>query len=410
MKENMARHKSDKLYKLRNVTGRCISVEFSHIPGKRISTGTKDMTEAILFAEEYLMNDGIQIEKDMMTFKQYADNFFMRTDARSFHARNEAFKKKRGPTFYKKHQALLDNYIMPQWGNYLIASITPSMIESWILTYKGINGKQHADATKNKTLQCLNHIMESAKKEGIIDINPVDTVTAITAESSERRPLTTDEQQTLFPLDAKARIDIWEDLMWATYFSVFYDTGFRPGEIAGLRVCDVYRTPSGLAVSTTQSVNSEVMEIATRVKTSGKGMERRVGLLDSITEELLLQLVESKKNPKDLLFVPPKSKKFKVLSASSSNKHFKQICKKMGLDDEGLVQYCLRHTYETERRGDLDDSMLAITMGHTKLRDDYDHRAATEMIRILEKNRNNLFENRRRREEKEMIVPISKLK
>lgn len=406
----MTRPKKDKLYKLRQVTGRNISVEFSHIPGKRISTGTTDMNEAIAFAENYLINDGFMKHDEVLTLNTYARDFFSRTDSKSFKARNDAFKKRRSENYYKKQQSMLDNYILPKFGNYLISSITSSMIESWILSYSSTRGLVHSDATKNKVLQCFKHVMDSAKRDGLIDDNPLEEVSKMSVEINERRPLTTEEQQLLFPLSAVERISIWEGLMWATYFSVFYDTGFRPGEIAGLRVCDVYRTPSGLAISTTQSVNSETMKVVHRVKTSGKGMERRVGLLDATTEDLVLKLVEKRESPNDLLFISPKSKRYEVLSATTSNKHFKQICRKMGIDDDNLVQYCLRHTYETERRGDLDDSTLAISMGHTKLRDDYDHRAATEMIRILEKSRDNLFENRRRREEEEMIIPLSKIK
>jgi len=43
-------------------------------------------------------------------------------------------------------------------------------------------------------------------------------------------------------------------------------------------------------------------------------------------------------------------------------------------------------------------------MGHTKLRDDYDHRGAAAMIRLLEKDREALFKNRARQDG--MITPV----
>ena len=68
-----------------------------------------------------------------------------------------------------------------------------------------------------------------------------------------------------------------------------------------------------------------------------------------------------------------------------------------------MTQYCLRHTYETSRRGDLSDEVLAVSMGHTKLRDDYDHRTSVDMIRTLEGARDDLFRTRERRNAPETI-------
>ena len=104
-----------------------------------------------------------------------------------------------------------------------------------------------------------------------------------------------------------------------------------------------------------------------------------------------------------LLFVPKRipGGKAEILRADSSNKHFKTICKAHGITE--VTQYCLRHTYETSRRGDLSDEVLAVSMGHTKLRDDYDHRTSVDMIRTLEGARDDLFRARERRDAPETI-------
>ena len=90
----------------------------------------------------------------------------------------------------------------------------------------------------------------------------------------------------------------------------------------------------------------------------------------------------------------------------TSNKHFKCVLKKLGLYHEGLVQYCLRHTYTTERRGDMPDELLAISMGHTKLRKDYDHQKAQDLIRRLDAERDAFFENRDRLGKDDGIRPL----
>ncbi len=51
----------------------------------------------------------------------------------------------------------------------------------------------------------------------------------------------------------------------------------------------------------------------------------------------------------------------------------------------------------------LSGGILAVSMGHTKLRDDYDHRTSVDMIRTLEGARDDLFRARERRDAPETI-------
>lgn len=172
--------------------------------------------------------------------------------------------------------------------------------------------------------------------------------------------------------------------MWATYFSIMYDTGFRPGELAALRVCDIWQTKKGLAVSTNRSVNRLQRKVINKVKTTGHGYSERVGLLYDDTATLLIQYIDKEKlTETDMLFRAPK-RKDGLIMPETSNKHFKTVLMKHGLYHEGIVQYCLRHNYTTDRRGDMPDELLAISMGHTHLRDDYDHQKAQDLIRRLD--------------------------
>ena len=181
------------------------------------------------------------------------------------------------------------------------------------------------------------------------------------------------------------------------YFSIFYDTGMRPGEIAALRVCDIYKTPHGLAVATRREVNRDAGAILERVKTSGKGYEKRGGLLYHDTAELLLRYIEENGlGGEDLLFTASE-RADGLLMTSTSNKRLKTVLEKYGYYEKGRVQYCLRHNYETDRKGDLSDADLAVSMGHTKLRDDYDHQQERDLVRKLESVRDDLFKNRGRK-------------
>ena len=394
-------------YRLRKVKGRSISVEFEFLPGKRISSGTTDMTEAVLFAENFLRTKGVtgQIAK-APTLADFAKDFFLRNDAQSLQALDKRYKRKKSQQIYHNEQVYLDTYILPAFGRYLVDAITSKMIEDWLpyIRSKRAPEKELADNTKNKILGAFRFVMEDVKRLGYRDDNPAAEVKMINEETKTRDALPVHMLKVLFPPELDERIRVWGSLMWATYFSVFYDTGFRPGEIASLTVSDIYQTPRGLAVSTSRSVDYHTREVKDRVKTTGKGYSQRVGLLYSDTAELLVRLVEEEKlHDDDFLF---RTTTGKLLRPETSNKHFKSTMKKLGLYEEGMVQYCLRHTYTTQRRGDMPDEVLAISMGHTKLRQDYDHQKAVDLIRRLDAVRGDFFLNRERMYEKPDIIPF----
>ncbi len=404
----MGRHRSsDRPYKFRACSGRPISVEFDFMPGKRISTGCYDMPGATLFAEDYLRHEGIALhfEKKIPTLNEFAKDFFMKEGPNTIRDVDRLYKRNRAPKYYEKKQSILDNHILPKFGNIMITAITAKSIEAWIPTIHCINGNEAADNTKNKILDTFRIVLDAAKKDGYITENPARDVQKITAESIEREAVPPEQTAILFPEDPEERIKIWHGIMWAVYFSIAYDTGWRHGEIAALRVSDVWVTQKGYYVTANRTFNHEANQILERVKTSGKGLEKRSGLLYDDTAELLLKYIDERKlSGDDLLFSGPNSGK--PLVSETTNKHFKMVMREHGFFHEGIVQYCLRHSYETDRRGDMPDSILAVSMGHTKLRNDYDHRGEKEMIRLLDRNRDSFFENRKRRGQEPGVIPL----
>lgn len=411
----MGRKPQLKPYTLHKWKGRSISVCFAYMPGKYISTGTDDELEAIRFADRFMQNDGILSDSGAVpTFGEFAKDFFTRTDSLSFRAWSEAYEdEKRDDNYYKVRQGKLENYVIPEFGPKLITAITRLQIEHWLISLEGKHRtKKLASDTRNKILWCLSQVLDDAVRHGIIERNPAETIRGIHVSNEERRSLSTEEELALFPDDMQQRLYVWGGEMWTLYFSISYDTGFRPGEVAGLRVSDVYQTMHGLAVSTTQSVDTQTKTIKQRVKTTGKGLERRVGLLYDDTAALLRTYVDRfGLEDDDLLFMIDRAGGV-LLTSTTARKHFRGAYKRaLGIPcPSGMVPYCIRHTYTTARRGDMSDELLALSMGHTKLRNDYDHRDAGAMIRQLDDARNEFFEARKRREEKPQVLPFRKIK
>ena len=383
--------KEKKLYKLHQIKGRNIEAVFLHAPGKRISTGTRDMAEAVLFCENHLKQDGI-IGSTTPTLAEFAKGFFTRRDYDSVHAREKAFGRDKRAKWYDDKQALLDDYILPRFGGYLVDAITPVAIENWIVAVQGKRHDELSACTKRKILDCFRYVLDDAARKGYTTTNAARVIKPPVERAAERRALTIYEQGVLFPEDTDARIRIWGSSMWALYFSVMYDTGFRPSEVGGLLVGDIYSTPKGQAVYTTHTINAETRRLEERVKTSGKGMESRVGLLSTTTAKLVVLYLEEIEatDERAPLFLLERVRKDSYVYNETANKHFKSVCARQQIT--GVTQYTLRHTFATYRRGNMDESSLALAMGHSNgVRNDYDHRTATILIAQLENERARIF-------------------
>ena len=405
----MARHRStgDKPYRFASRKGRAIQVQFDHIPGKWISTGCMDMPGAIEFAERRLDEDHLST-RPVPTLRQFAKDYFTRRDRDSIWQRDRIYGHEYAEARYSRCQWMLDRYILPKFGMMLVTAINRQMIKEWIPYVRPVGPRAEALSAdmKNKILVTLRLVMNDVKREGWRDDNPAAEARPMARRGTPREALPPRALIALFPCSPDERIGIWGDLMWAVYFSIMYDTGWRPGEIAALRVCDVWQTAKGLAVSTERTVNRYEKRVVDRVKTSGHGYSERVGLLDDTTTALLLRLIDESKLEGDQPLFRAKDRRDGLIMPETSNKHFKCVLKKLGLYHEGLVQYCLRHTYTTERRGDMPDELLAISMGHTKLRKDYDHQKAQDLIRRLDAERDAFFENRDRLGKDDGIRPL----
>ena len=250
----------------------------------------------------------------------------------------ERLNKMRDEVYWRNSQGYVDNYIIPCLGARRIDSLTTRGIENWILDIKGVKGQELASGTKQKILQCLRTILDEAVRDEIIDNNPAKMATAPSdsvEDKKERRVFTLYEQKLLMPDDLIERIKLWGGIMWASYFSVLADTGMRPGEVMGLRVCDVYRTPQGYGVVAVQEVSTDGKKIKQRVKTSGKGMERRVALLSASTGLLIEQLIECQHitDEEECLFLKKRYKKDSYIGVDVGNKHLRGVLKKLGLED-----------------------------------------------------------------------------
>ena len=377
----------------RSGAGRNIEVVFDAMPTKHISTGTKDMIEAVMFANEYLASMGLESDY-MPLFGDFAKDYYSRRDKDSLYKREESFHRTKRKEWYEVQEWYLDTYIIPFFRTYRLNKITSRTVEAWLIQLEGKNKKDLSGNSKRKILACLRLVLDDAMRCSYIPHNPAREAMQPKDEPvMKKRSLTPYEQRTLFPDSVPERLAVWLTPMYAAYFSVMYDTGFRPQEVAALKVKDVYTTPKGRGVYTDHTISFERMEYQESVKTSGKGMESRVGLLSDITSQLIDRLIDLHRlGDNDFLFLMHRDNSKSWIQSATANKKLRCTCKRLDLDAD-ISQYSLRHTYATYRRGNLDEATLALSMGHSggKVRNDYDHRTAQILLMQLEKERDKLF-------------------
>ncbi len=383
-------------YRFTRRKGRNIEVLFRHMPGKWISTGTEDMTEAVLFAES-MMNQ-FTPTKDNVTLAEFAKDFFGPEDPHGYRHRNERRNVFYGDAYYSGHQSRLDNYILPKHGKFLLTSLRDVMIENFILDLISVRtGKEMDDSTKNKVLAAYRIILDAAVREGYLDHNPARDVKEINERKGERLPFTEDEMDKLFPADDEKLIEIWYNLKWACYFCLLKDTGWRPGEAAALSVENFFPHMSGSVLNgvyTEEEVNWRTHKIIKRIKTSDKrnGAKNKQGFVTDQTARLLSRLSSEIKgkyffemNEEDNVNSHRrKDHGVQYIYAELANDRLKTSAKNAGVELNGRTQYCFRHTWNTFYIGKLPEVARLLLMGHYKNRPEYTHLTPVQSLeRVL---------------------------
>ncbi len=353
-------------------------VQFAHTPGKWISTGCDDRDDAIRWAEAN-RRDEIKVNRKITTLNEFAKGFFVPGNELWF-KRLKRKKKTYASDYFRAHQGRLDNYILPEFGSRLITSINTMEIDNWFLDLRSVRTDQElSDNAKNKVLHAFRIVMEEAKYQKVIEENVAASVEEISEENRERQHFDELEMQKLFPDDKDELLRIWQGLKWTVFFMIMRDTGFRPGEVAGLTRRAYYSSVGG--IYTTGSIDTVTGKYKDSIKTTKKGKAYKLGLLEDITVSLLNQyLEETDPGIDELIFPAANTEGIKV---ETSLKHFKLSARRAKVKLDGRTQYCLRHSFETRKLMDLDLETVKELMGHTRYRREYDHRSGEERLMKL---------------------------
>lgn len=357
-------------------------VSFSYIPGKWYSTHFKSFEEAEDWARKRMRKDLVVIpDEKEITFRSFSRNFFTPRDPHGYIKRNRLHHRDYTDFYYENQQRRLKKYLIPKFGPFLISAITPVMIEHYLVhEVKTRKGRELSEDSRNKLLFCLRIVFEEAVRKGYLAENPARRVEIIRPISAVREPFELTELVTMFPYDQQKLLDIWEDRLWACYFLILRDTGFRPGETAALRPIDINRELHG--IYTTRSVDALNGRVKNSIKTTGSGYQYKVGLLSKQCLEQLSLLERQKQLGQEELYF--ELWPGRCVTPQVANKQLKGALARAGIEQRGRTQYCFRHAFQTRLAGNIDQSMLLELMAHTRFRKEYDHRKPEDILRQLQ--------------------------
>lgn len=351
---------------LRQRAGRCVEIQMPD--GKWKSTGKKTKEEAR--AWYFAGGDYAGI-----TFGEFAKDIFTREEVGSYKYMQMVTNRHTDPAWYKQCETHLRVYIMPRFKDELMVSITTPMIQDWYLSMQGVKRPLKPDS-KRKILNALIQILDWAVFREVIKDNPARRVMKIKITNDGRNPYSDFELHKMFPASRKELLEVWGSPMWACFFLIMRDTGWRPGEIAGLQKIGIMPQYNG--IFTTQSVNSFEKKIQKRIKTSDNGYKYKVGLVSEQTMNLLNEISVGL-NDDDLLFKAEQTGK--IITSPTSCKHFRESCERIGIDTKGRPQYAMRTTFMTNAANILTKEQVEELMGHRQWRSCYDKRRPEDIVR-----------------------------
>lgn len=370
-------------YRFTKRKGRSIQVMFVVDPGHWHSTGTDKMKDAYHFAETWLEEFGKSgNRKACPTFGDFARNFFSNTGKGSYREYLACRGQVLSESSLRLNGFITERYLIPAFNNKRIDRITDTDIEDAIMRMTLLStGKPASNAYKNKALNAIRTILKFAKRCNLVDKNEAYSVSSFEDIAKPREPMDDNYLAKLFPKDDSALMWNFRSLMWATYFCVMKDTGFRPAEVSGLSIDDWYPELHGF-VCTKSVIDGKVKH---SIKTTNHGMGTKIGIVSDQTERLISELIRNLQDD-GMLFHTGKGN---LVITRVAQMVLYSVEDRIGLPRK--TQYTLRHAFDTKAMKRLPMETVNLLMGHTVYERTYDHRSGEELLRQVNEVRDKMF-------------------
>jgi integrase len=341
------------------------------------STGKSLKHEAIDYVEDQFSETSTNPH---ITLQEFAEGFFD-WETSNWLKRRSA----RGYSVTKPMAAMrsghLENHILPQFGQKKVTEIKAIEVEDWLLN---LDKKSN---TKNHILGTFNIILNEAKREGIIEKNPIDDVERVSKSDYEKTDsLSIKEIKKLFPKDYQKLKEIWRRDDLIVVFFVMLSTGMRRGEVRALRWYNIIWKESAILV--THAVKSDQSIGPTKTN------EARGIIVPKRTMDMLAWWKEKTPFPDKADFVFPGKNQNTPINQDMISKEFPKALKraKIKTDGRNLKAHSLRHTYNTIMKGVLTADMLREFTGHRteQMTQRYDHPHLLDRLKQFEHSKDTI--------------------
>ena len=224
------------------------------------------------------------------------------------------------------------------FGDRPAASIMPEEVRAYLDGLRTRDGDEVAAETHNRHFGTIGNLFSWLQFQGEIQVNPMLRLERRRVNGRLPQPLTREQLETFF--------DRITELRERALFSLLHKSGLRIEEALSLDIEDVNFETGTLRIQ-------------------GKGGQERVGYLSEETAQLLRRYLRSREQPRlGPLFVSRQGR----LSYQMAWKLFRDNSEGMTKPDGRPVTiHQLRHSFGSERAGEIDPLILRDLMGHRSI-------------------------------------------
>lgn len=254
--------------------------------------------------------------------------------------------------------AVMQNWIVPLWGEYNPKRLTVRMIDQAMMgVTSDLTHRPLAGATRNRILSVLSEMYVHLIEEGLAKINPVlNVVRCCSYPERPRSALPIAEVRALFPTDRAELKRIWRTQKYVCAFLILRDTGLRPGELVALKWRDWNPEIKFFPILCALESGSK-----DKIKGTKTGATKPAIITDQTAVEIEALRKKVKPNPDDYIF----ANKYGVpYGPHRLSLNFHKSVERAGINRPELVPYHLRHTYNTRMLETMPDDLVKHLMGH----------------------------------------------
>lgn len=242
------------------------------------------------------------------------------------------------------------NYIKPILGNRKLTSVTANDWQSCLNNARKRDGSLLSEKSVKSIRNTIAEFLKYCKKDGMEVPSSEDLYIPKSVKPIKEKAILTEEQMALIFDDSQP----FANLYYVPFIRFALATGFRPGEIVGLR----YEDYDGTFCTIKRSINTHKN---IRVGGKTKNAARKIALSELAKAAIDKQIAQTAELHSEYIFCRPDGE---IARSSSINRRFKEICNRVGASKEVTLYGC-RHTFISYASRVLSESVLKSLVGHS---------------------------------------------